>query len=271
MKYSAEVTRIVRVRKQLTTLTEAMQRLNILAVRDIIDFRYAHSKYRQEMEKILQEIGVLQIESLIDFQLYGSQTLERSTLRELGLLTKSGTFLLAGRNIIPIRDIKGEVTAWVGWYPDIKKYITTPTVGYSTTHQLFNIEIYKATMTRETPEIPRGLVVLVEGIFDALSLRAIGIPAVATMGLELGRVKAEMLQRFDSVYSIHDRDTAGAKTDKYASTVDAKLVWKIPNEVASIRLPYPYKDVDEYIHNAEGAKEKLYKALNSKAKYLICL
>ena len=58
--------------------------------------------------------------------------------RELGLVGENDTFLLNDRYIIPVEDIEGGLVALIGYYPDFKKYITTPAPFFSKECMFFN-------------------------------------------------------------------------------------------------------------------------------------
>lgn len=147
----------------------------------------------------------------------------------LGLTSKKDNFLLNYRYVVPIRDISGRLVAMVGWYPDIKKYITTPSMFFAKESLFFNIDhAYKLSWERYD-----GLVFLVEGIFDCLSLRALGLPAIATMGVTVGAPKSEQLSLFRKVIAIPDNDKAGKRA---LNRLDAKYGWKVPPTTTFLRI-----------------------------------
>jgi DNA primase len=193
-------------------------------------------------ELFLQEqIGVAQ---LYDSSLLGDNRFD------LGMVTESDYFLLQNRWTIPIRDIQGNLSALVGWYPDTKKYITTPSLFFAKEHLFYNIdEAYRLSWDKYN-----GLVFLVEGMFDCMSLRVLGLPAISTMGVTVKSPKSEQLKLFRKVVAIPDGDKAGKRaTNKY----DKKYGWEIPNgstmvKIESAELQTEYgvlkvKDIDNII------------------------
>ena len=209
---------------------------------------------------MFKEVGVFRLDYFSEILLVDSDiTIDKG--KTLGILDSKGDYLLQGRFAIPIRDINHQVTALVGWYPDVKKYITTPTYGFSKDGQFFNIECYEKALTGdyekyvsengEIYEYSKGVVYLVEGIFDTLTLRALGLPALGNMGLDMSLVKTEILTRFGKVIAIPDNDKAGRRTNRYVSHLSSKRgtnsAWKIKNDHVIVQLPRGVKDVDDFI------------------------
>lgn len=208
-------------------------------------------------------------------------TIELSSMsEELGLSTKSERFLLDDRFIIPVRDIAGNLVSLIGYYPDIKKYITIPTPFFSKDILFFNID----NAYRLSYEEYGGIVFLVEGIFDCLSLRSIGLPAIATMGSTVSLHKKEVLKLFSKVIYIPDNDSTGRK----ALNRHLKTGWQVPenavgiklrgyvdfNNVSADSLEYDkakilkVKDVDNLVSwfEAEDVREILLEASQSKSE-----
>lgn len=151
------------------------------------------------------------------------------TAKKYGYLNTSDFFLLDDRFIIPVRDICGNLVTLIGYYPDRKKYITVPTPFFSKELMFFNID---DAFIRSWEEF-NGLVVLVEGIFDCLSLRSIGLPAIATMGSDVSYAKREILRSFNRVIYIPDNDTVGRRA---LNRYDKMYGWKVPANAVGVRL-----------------------------------
>ena len=151
---------------------------------------------------------------------------------ELGLLSVSGTskfFLLNDRFIIPVRDIQNNIVAFIGYYPDYKKYITTPSPFFSKECLFFNMgDAYRRSYSEYD-----GMVILVEGIFDCLSLASIGLPAIATMGSDVSRMKGELLKVFKKVIYVPDNDRVGRRA---LNRKDKAKGWKVPSTAIGVRL-----------------------------------
>jgi len=183
---------------------------------------------------------------LLDELSIGScEVLDRELLsdeaRKYGYLNTSGYFLLDNRYIIPVRDINGDIVTLIGYFPDIRKYITVPTPFFSKDTMFFNID---DAYIRSWEDYD-GVVVLVEGIFDCLSLRSIGLPAIATMGSDVSFTKKEILKIFKKVLYIPDNDSVGRRA---LNRYDKQYGWKVPNNAVGIRLSgsVDFNDEGEY-------------------------
>lgn len=120
---------------------------------------------------------------------------------DYGLFSESGYFLMSERFVIPIKDLLGNVISWTGWYPDDRKYITVGTKLFSRPLLLFGLE-----------QLPcEGYLVVCEGIFDALRMRGIEIPAVSLMGVDMSMVQRRLCNLSNGVIMIPDNDKIGRK------------------------------------------------------------
>lgn len=235
------VGQLTKLRDGLTTFTNRL--ISVGCTDDLICELMEKRKYTSDsMFSTLKEVGVFRFDYISELKML-SQDLTDAQLKSWGLLTESGEYILKGRYAIPIRDITGRVTALVGWYPDKKKYVTTPTYGFSKDTQFFNIDCYKQSMAGN------GFVYLVEGIFDTLSLRSLGFPAIGNMGLELSKIKVNILKRFGKVIAIPDNDRAGKGLSPFTGRISGKkkMVWNIENDCVFVVLPSGVKDVDDFI------------------------
>lgn len=180
----------------------------------------------QEQRDLLTELRIGKCE-IPDVEELGSMR------KDLGLTARSKldnteSFLLNGRYVVPIRDIQGNLVALVGWFNDYKKYITTPSPFFAKDMLFFNIDhAFRLSWDKFD-----GCVILVEGIFDALSLRAIGLPAIATMGITVDQPKSELLKLFKKVVAVPDNDKAG----KRALSRGTKYSWVVPPNTTFLRL-----------------------------------
>lgn len=161
------------------------------------------------MSDILISSGFLKLPEKVDLSV-----LFENEYSDLGLLTSGGDFLLRGRYIFPVRDMIGNVVALIGWYPDEKRYITTPSALFSKSGMFYGMEQLGVTGIGKK-------YFLVEGIFDALSLRALGYNAVAQMGISSSNVKKVLYGLFDKLVGIPDVDSQGRK-------VILKNSWELP-------------------------------------------
>lgn len=244
------LTKVKQLRREFTAFYDA---LRVFSTKEVVDELMAFRGYTSpDMYQTLLEIGVTKISSLGEIELVAPLS-SYKTSSNWGLLDKNGRYLLTGRYVVPIRDISGDVTALVGWFPDDRKYVTTPTFGFSKDAQFFNIEQYSAAS---------GYTFLVEGIFDTISLRSLGYTALGNMGLGLSPIKREILKRFGHVCAIPDGDKAGQSVLPYKSERNA-YKWGIEQNVTFIELDVPdVKDVDDLI-KLYDCKEDLDRAVNS--------
>lgn len=163
--------------------------------------------YKPEMRSYLLENKILKFQGGI---LTANEML---SLNKMGLLDGS-SFVLEDRVIIPIRNAKGNVVAYVGWRKGATKYMTVASEDFSKEALWFNIDKALEKAFGDKSSIWYGKVVVVEGIFDALSLDMLGIPAIATMGANVGIYKGEMLKIFNKVLCIPDTDKVGLRAVK---------------------------------------------------------
>lgn len=179
---------------------------------DICKYRMYFDSYGR-WYNIFSEVGVAYIDdSIVDLS-----NLKNSKFNDMALFSKEGNFLLNKRYILPIKDMVGNVIALVGWYRDSKKYITTPSKFFSKDCLFFGMEQLGNTGIGKS-------YFLVEGIFDALSLRSLGLNAVAQMGIIAGRKKEILYGLFSRLVAIPDNDTQGKKVlteDKWSLPINA--------------------------------------------------
>lgn len=154
---------------------------------------------------------------------------------DMGLLSKDGSFLLNGRFIFPVRDMLGNVIALIGWFPDNKKYITTPSKMFSKKCLFFGLEQLKSSGLNKN-------YFLVEGIFDAISIRSLGYNCVALMGITASSYTEVLYSLFNRLIAIPDNDSEGRgviKNDK----------WRLPTNSSYLSINGGVKDIDELIKN----------------------
>lgn len=258
---AVSMNRVLEVRRSFTDLVDKL--IPVLSTDEVVNEvmtlrKYDTSPYAEQIRETLKEIGIFRADYMSELQ-YIVQELGSEDIKLFGLADRNGDYLLRGRFVIPIRDISGLVTALVGWYPDVKKYVTTPTYGFSKDGQFFNIECFAKSFDGNYPKYvnengevfeSKGLVYLVEGIFDTLSLRALGFPALGNMGLDMSLMKTEILTRFNKVVAIPDNDKAGRATNKYLNRISGKskkVEWLIKNDHVIVQLPDGVKDSDDFI------------------------
>lgn len=161
--------------------------------------------YDESMVDVLRSVGFLKLPDSVDLE----PLKQLQSYNLLGLETKTGRCLLEGRFVFPVRDMLGNILALIGWYPDEKKYITTPSRYFHRASLYFGLEQLKSSDKQD-------IVFVCEGIFDSLSLRSLGYNAFALMGVELSSAKRMMYPLLGrKVVGVSDRDRVGNSVREY--------------------------------------------------------
>jgi len=167
--------------------------------------------------------------------------------QEAGLVirTESGRYhdLFRGRIILPIFDLSGRIIGFGGRsIEEVEgrpKYINTPeTLIYKKSRSLYGLNLAREAIRRE------GLVYIVEGYFDLISLMGRGIcNAVATLGTALTEEHLHILRRYTQrIVMVYDADPAG----KMALLRKALPI--IEGDLRAFVLPLPKgEDPDSFI------------------------
>lgn len=169
---------------------------------------------------------------------YDLSILKDSSFSDLGLLSSKGEFLLECRFILPIFDMLGNVIALVGYFNDEKKYITTPS-------RLFSKQVLFYGMEQLSMTGINANYFFVEGIFDTLSLRSIGLNAIGTMGIDTSKIKKVNYNLFNRFIAIPDNDKQGRK-------VLLEDEWQLPKGSSYFKwkdVPkgFNVKDIDDFV------------------------
>lgn len=210
------------------------------------DIMIERSYIKESMKRYLLENRLLRFE---DISLNASEML---VLQQLGLLTGS-RFTLEGRVVIPIKDARGNIIALVGWRKGATKYMTIASDEFSKEALWFNIDRALDKAFSDSSSVWYGTIVVVEGIFDALSLDMIGVPAIATMGANVGEFKGEMLKLFDRVLCIPDTDKVGLKAVQEWCVGDNAMFLYFKGSFTSWDgSSVKYKDIDQLCNNMDG-------------------
>lgn len=183
---------------------------------------------------------------------------------EMGIFNKSENFILGnGGYIFPVMDMLGNVVALIEWNANARndesrKYITTPSKLFSKAAMFYGMEQLASTGIGKK-------YVMVEGIFDSLSVRALGVPCLAYMGVESSRYKEALYALFRGIVAIPDGDAVGRE-------VIEKDRWKLPSNGKYFRWRntsgIAVKDIDDICkyYNPEDLKELFREAFNEKQK-----
>lgn len=239
--------KIIEVRKKLTQFVSDLYGRSTTPEK-IAELMALRGYHTMDMYEQIDELEMTKVSTIADLKIYMPEYTD-SDFRDFGILTAKGEYLLADRFVFPIRDIKGQVTALVGWkyMGGAKKYITTPTYGFSRDTTFFMFD--KAVDSLKS----NGIIYVVEGIFGAISMNSIGLPTIAVQGIEISKIKSIMLTRFKKVIFIPDNDSSGLATNKYLNEMSGKsikFIWKTDAPTLYTRLQGVYGiDIDEYIRD----------------------
>jgi DNA primase len=156
-------------------------------------------------------------------------------------LVRDGQDFFRNRLIVPIRDERGQVVAFVGRTvaDDTRKYVNSPeTPAYSKGRVLFALDLAKEGIGSN------GFAVLVEGQFDVIVAHQFGVTnAIATSGTALTEDQVRLLKRFtDEVVLAFDGDSAGKQAAFRA--IEQHAAFGIRTRVVSLGAA---KDPDEFL------------------------
>lgn len=205
------------------------------------------------MEDTLKKIGFYFIE--------GNQSIYnplRDAGDDLGLFSqKSGNFRLAGRFIFPVKDMLGNTIALIGWFPDSKKYITTPSKLFSKSGMFFGMEQLLQTGIRSDYW-------LCEGIFDTIALRSVGKFAIAQMGIASSKIKEAYYSLFSKLYAVPDGDEEGREVingDLWNLPVNSKYLKIVSNkfkDIDDVINKHDKDDIIDALDEIENSNERIY-------------
>lgn len=146
--------------------------------------------------------------------------------KELGLCDDNGVCVFAGRYIVPIKDIHGTIVGFVGRLPDEQVDDAHPKYINSCNSALFNKR--ETFFNAECLLDKSDTVLVVEGVFDALSYISVGVTnVISPLGCSLadgnvadkkGKTHLQILRRFTekTVVLAFDRDEVGEKATQKA-------------------------------------------------------
>ena len=163
---------------------------------------------------------------------------------EMGYCTRG---MMKGRWCVPVHNAEGELVAYIGRWAgedrpkDEPKYKLPPKFDKSLV--LFNLHRVLAARQNE--------VALVEGVFDAIRLHELGIPAVALLGSSISDEQAALLSGMACVHVMFDggADKARCKVvDRLAQDCFVRSVILPENEdPASVDAGYIIGKVPEFV------------------------
>lgn len=189
-------------------------------------------------KKFFEETGLVYI---AEDRVSEMEPLKADTFKDMALFSKKGNFLLTGRYAVPVKDMLGNIIALIGWYPDDRKYITTPSKYFNRKCLFLGMEQLSKTGFGKN-------YIITEGVFDSFSLRAIGLNAVAQMGIADSDVKKINYGMFGRVLATPDGDKQGQKVlenDKWHLPVNGSYL-KWTNKIGEGEDAIYLKDMDDF-------------------------
>jgi DNA primase len=143
------------------------------------------------------------------------------TARMFGIGYFAGRGMMSGRIVFEIYNEKGELVAYAGRSIDESEPPYKFPPGFHKSLELYNLHraIGEGNSDRR--------VVVVEGFFDCLKVRAAGFPCVALMGSSMSDAQADLLVRhFKAACILLDGDEAGRNaTDECLVKLGRRWLW----------------------------------------------
>ena len=141
------------------------------------------------------------------------------------------------RIIFPIRGFNNQVVAIGGWTDESEyKYVYSPSSLWSKERYLYiQPEEFKQALID-------GYLIIVDGVFDAISLNHLGLHAGSLMGSKLSNWHQQYFKLIKHIVVIPDNDNAGLVLARKIKRVrsDALIIWQDK-----------FKDIDDYIKGAD--------------------
>lgn len=162
------------------------------------------------------------------------------TLEELGFSERMLSRLLDGF-IIPCWDSSGGFLFCINHNKERQsgldaKYINIYPEGSK--EILSNFKVYGLENTLKALEL--GKMYVCEGIFDKIRLEGEGLPAMTTLGSKISKTQIRILNRFDKIVLINDKDRAGYEWRD-------RILKNVPR-VEQVTIPFE-KDIDDLAKN----------------------
>jgi len=169
-------------------------------------------------------------------------------IEHIGLFDSDLRCVFAGRYIVPIKDLYGKVRGFIGRAPKDLEESGAPKYMISQRSEIFTKRSFMFNATAVRNPSNREIHV-VEGVFDALSYIAAGIPnVVSCFGSSISDRHLEMLSKKEIVLAFDDDEEGISATKKAIGYIRSSKV-KVHSYASG------YKDANELLV-AEG-KEKL--------------
>ena len=237
------------------------QMLNIPGATDLTWLFNQRGIVQEYQREALSDYGILHITDSSSLAIFDDQ----KTTKDFGLF-KNNYCLMQGRYIIPVYGISGKLLTFVGWYPDQRKYLVMRSKYFGKNTDWFNIDkAYQKSLYTD------GIVFVVEGMFDAIMLDILGLPAIAAMGSHVNASKSVLLTMFKRAVVIPDADKVGQSAlKKWHIPIEHKLV-TIPEKKIQLSdtITKTIKDPDDLVkyYPREELKAMLLDVANTSSIY----
>lgn len=166
-----------------------------------------------------------------------------------GLCNESGECVFAGRYIVPIKDIHGMIIGFIGRLPDEEVSDSKPKYINSCNSALFRKR--EVFFNAQSLLSDSDKILIVEGIFDALSYIAAGVTdVISPLGLSLSDNHLEILRKFTrkTIILAFDRDKPGIEATRKALCYSKNL--RLSVLISDYKL---CKDANELLIKEGGA------------------
>lgn len=161
--------------------------------------------------------------------------------------------------LIPIQDLSKNIVGVVGWdinhkaraedgEKGLEMYRTSSKIVMNKIHHfLTDVDVIESTFNK-------GVLFVVDGVFDAVSLNSIGIPAIALLGSNTSTTLYYFLRWYSYIYVIPDNDSAGSNLLK-------RLKQAVPNVHGVFQSKT--KDIDELLKlKPDTTKKQLFSLMS---------
>lgn len=174
----------------------------------------------------------------VPFDKYLGSVFGSEVAREFRDYYKDGRCIFSGRLVIPLETLDERFIGFVMHDTLTQGKYKYPMQG------LFKKDTYFQCV-KDSFELAfeKGYVVIVEGVFDEISLSSIEVPAIAISGTSMSKLTAQVINTIPTKVICSDEDTAGRSMYKNCETF-------LTGNIISLKLPV--KDADEYLKTKQG-------------------
>lgn len=169
--------------------------------------------------------------------------------QEFGLYTSNQIDKYSNRILIPLRFLNDEICGFIGYSPLASNSDgTCPKYIYPNAAVIQKAMIMYCTTGGYVKAIRDGYVCITDGLFDAITLNALGINALSLCGSALTKYHKLFLSKIQHKIVIPDNDAAGTK-----------LLELLQHNCSNVSAIYreSSKDIDDYLKDTQNREEFL--------------